>query len=261
MDGKERDGGWEWELHGEYNQIWEIRPVTCVIGLEIPRSIVITRLIGTCTWSIGNWSLTCTRNSPNFQFRTKICPILSHPSLSHPQPYHRLKTWRWVIPLHLPMPWSRVNTEYSIHGVQHTPSIEYPEYSIHRVGHVLSSSNAVYCIISPLTVSHSQPVSHLFADHVVLNSIHSHQYQLTNAYCLSSHRTSLPNYYLQIDPIQILHQSHLIKASKCISNLARSWPPSASPHLLDLSIHVNLQTSTIKASKCISKFAWLWPPS
>jgi len=31
------------------------------------------------------------------------------------------------------MPWSRFNTEYSIHQVQHTPSTAYIEYSMHRV--------------------------------------------------------------------------------------------------------------------------------
>ena len=111
--------------------------------------------------------------------------------------------------------------------------------------------------------SRSYPVSHLSAD-VVLNSLHSHNYKLTDELSLSCHRTSL-----QIDSLQVLLQSRSIIACKCISKLARSWlptasseftrsrPPSASPNSLDY----GLQVSTILASKCISKLARLRPPS
>jgi len=54
-----------------------------------------------------------------------------------------------------------------------------------------------------------------------------------------------------IDRLQVLVQSRLITASKCISTLALSWPPSVSPNSLDY----GLQVRTIKASKCISKLA------
>jgi len=168
------------------------------------------------------------------------------------------------------MPWSRVNTEYSIHRVQHT----------------LSTAYTTYRIIPTLTVSRSQPVSHLLADHVVLNSLHSHYYEWTNKLSLSSRRASLLNRNLQIHSFQVLLQSHLMMASKCISKLtwsrprsacptshdhclqvylqtrtitgskfARSPPPSASPNSLDHSVQVYLQTPSITASKCISKLA------
>jgi len=58
-------------------------------------------------------------------------------------------------------------------------------------------------------------------------------------------------------------------ASKYLSNLARSRPPSASPNSLDHGLQVYLQTHsitacklrTIMASKCISKLARSRPPS
>jgi len=184
------------------------------------------------------------------------------------------------------MPWWRVNTKYSIHQVQHTLSTAYTEYGIHQVQHTLSTASTTWCIIPRSTVSGSQPVSHLAADHVVLNSSHSHNYVLTNKYSLSSRRTSLPNYRLQIDRPQALLQSRSIMASKCISKLAqsqlpseslpspdyglhvrtmmackciyklaRSRPPSASPNSPDHGLQVHLQTRPITASKCISKLA------
>ena len=46
-------------------------------------------------------------------------------------------------------------------------------------------------------------------------------------------------------------------ASKCISKLARSWPPSASLSSLDLSLQVHIQTRSITACK----FAHSLPPT
>jgi len=89
-------------------------------------------------------------------------------------------------------------TEYTIHRVHHTPSAAYPAYSIHRVQHTPSTVYTEYCthrilhhpmIECPLL----PPISHLSADNVVCNSLHSHNYELTNEYSLSSHRASLPN--------------------------------------------------------------------
>jgi len=34
VDKKERDGGWRWERYGGYEWVWEIRSMTCLIGLE-----------------------------------------------------------------------------------------------------------------------------------------------------------------------------------------------------------------------------------
>jgi len=98
-------------------------------------------------------------------------------------------------------------------------------------------------------------------------------------------------YRLQIDRLLVLHHSRSIMACKCISKLARLWspnllyhgvqlhlqtrlitasksiselapsqPPSASPNLLDHGLQVHLQARSIMASKCISKLAQLQPP-
>ena len=76
-----------------------------------------------------------------------------------------------------------------------------------------------------------------------------------------------------IDCLQVLVQSRSITASKCISKLARSPPPSVSstllhyglqmhlPSTLDLGFQVDIQTRSITVSECISKLAPLRPPS
>jgi hypothetical protein len=135
------------------------------------------------------------------------------------------------------------------------------EYSIHKVLHTLSTAYTAYCIILRSTVSRSQTVSHLSANHVVLKSLHSHNYQLTNAQSLSSCRASLPNYRLQIDRLLVLLQSRPIMASKCMCKLVQSRPPSVSLNSQDYGLQVHLQTRSITAFKCISKLVRLRPPS
>jgi len=51
-----------------------------------------------------------------------------------------------------------------------------------------------------------------------------------------------------------------LTASKYTSNLARSWPPSATPHSLDHGLYVYLHTRSITASSWISELALLQPP-
>jgi len=72
-----------------------------------------------------------------------------------------------------------------------------------------------------------------------------------------------------IDRLQVLVQSRSITASKCISNLTWSWPPSSHNHGLQVHISklaqsqppVHLQARSCTVSNCISKLAWLRPPS
>jgi hypothetical protein len=56
-------------------------------------------------------------------------------------------------------------------------------------------------------------------------------------------------------------QTRQIMASKCISKLAQSQPPSVSPNSLDYGLQVDIQTSLITISECISKFTRSQPPS
>jgi hypothetical protein len=61
--------------------------------------------------------------------------------------------------------------------------------------------------------------------------------------------------------LQVHLQTRSIAASQCISKVARSRPPSASPNSLDLALQLHLQTRSIAASKCISKVARSQPSS
>jgi len=164
--------------------------------------------------------------------------------------------------------------------------------SYHRLQHSPSTVYTAYCIIPNTTVCHSQRVLQLFVDHVVLNTLHSQNYESTNEWSLICCHASLPNYRLQIDHHQRLLESSSIRVSQWISKFAQSWPPSASPITLNHCHKVYLQTCSIKASKfatswppgssphshdsglqvhhqpcsvlafnCTSKLTWLWPPS
>jgi len=178
------------------------------------------------------------------------------------------------------------------HNQELTLSTAHTDYSKHWVQHTLSIAYSEYCVIPWSTVACSQPVSLLTANHVVLNSLHSHNYKLTNEWSLSSRRASLPINRLKNDRLELLLHSctimsstcisnptrsqhpsvslksldyglqvHIMSASKCISKLARSRPPSASPNSHDHGLQVHLQTHSKSSSQCISKLAWLQPPN
>jgi len=76
----------------DYERIWEIRGMTCLIGLGWSLLIVITHLIGTRICCIRDHQLTRTRNSRKSQFLMMISPVPFHISLSCPQFYHHLRT-------------------------------------------------------------------------------------------------------------------------------------------------------------------------
>ena len=112
-------------------------------------------------------------------------------------------------------------------------------------------------------------MSHLSADLVVLNSPHSHNYELTNEFSLSSLAQLPPDRLPPNQPSQdrpppdepspntppipnerghLVHlQTCSIQAFKCICNLARSRPPYTSPISLDHSLqaHLNVHTITV----------------
>ena len=78
-------------------------------------------------------------------------------------------------------------------------------------------------------------------------------------------RTSMAAKWISPHPLDHCHQVHLQTRSntfsKCISKLARLWPPSASPNSLHHGLQVYFVTPSIKTFQCISKVAWSWPPS
>jgi len=243
---KQRDVGWRWERYGGNEWICEIRSTTCQSAFGTPPIAVITHQIGICTCHIGDGKLTPTRHSLQSQFLMIVSPIVPHFCLSCHYLYHHLRTPSEVISLFLSIPWSWVNTEYSIY--QSSAS------SLARL-----STGTCQCVIS---------------EHVViLNSLYSSNYELTNEYSVGSRRASLPIHHLDdqsppsTPPILIDHglavylESSAMMASKGISEFTRSWPPSACPNSLDPGLKVHLHIRSITASKCISTLIRSGPPS
>jgi hypothetical protein len=186
--------------------------------------------------------------------------------------------------------------------VQHTPNAAYTECRIHRVQHTPSAAYTKDCLSSlhshdfeltpecgfsfrrtSLPVHRHQPV--LFKSFKgKVTSSHSHGYELTNRGIESQNLARLPStasrskciselarsrpHSASLSSLNLGLQLHLqtrsITASKCISKLARSRrsrPPSASLSSLNLGLQVHLQTRSIMASKCISEFPPSRPPS
>jgi len=124
------------------------------------------------------------------------------------------------------------------------------------------------CIIPWSTVSRSKQVSHLISPLTLLYSIlyiptiTSYPTNLISAPCCNSiliYRVQINN--IQIDLLQILLQSQTNMASKCVTKLARSLRPSASPDSPAVRLQVYLVTRLFTASKCISNLAQSRIPS
>ena len=241
VDKKERDGGCRWEWHGGYEGIWEIRGTTCFIGFRRPRICDITLRIGTCTCHFGDGKFTHTRNSLKSQFLMMISPISSDLSLSCAQLYHHLRTRSWVIPPDLSMPWSWVNTEYSIQQVHH-------HAKIHCLLLPASFSSVGGCCCTQLSSFPQSQVNQWIESQLLL--------------CLPPNQPTPSTPPISLDhSLQVHVQTRSITASMCTSNLARSRPPSASVSSLNLGLQVHLQTHRITSSQCISKLAQSRPHS
>jgi len=99
--------------------------------------------------------------TPNFSYPLVSSILLpSSSSISHscPQLNHHRRTQSEVIPLYLSMTWSWVDTEYSIHRVQHPPKIVCLPF-IHMITcwplNVASASG-----VPPYTIDRHQPALH-----------------------------------------------------------------------------------------------------
>jgi len=154
------------------------------------------------------------------------------------------------------MPWSRVNTKYSIHWVLLTTRSAY----------------TAYCIIPGSTVSGSQLVSSLswwcctqFSTFPQLRVNQSMESQLSSRLPPELPPENGP----PPGPPPISHDhglqvhlpSRLITAYKCLSELTRSQSPSASPNSLHPGLQVHLWVHSISVSKRIFKHTRSWPPS
>jgi len=122
--------------------------------------------------------------------------------------------------LYLSMPWSRVNTEYSIQWVLHTLHTASCQ---HRLSPAPSQS-----VISWQTMLY--PI-------LYIPTIMSEPMDTVSAPIAPPSRTT----------------ALTLTASKYCSNLAWSWPQSVSLNSLDHSLQVYHQTRLITASECISK--------
>jgi len=165
------DGGWRWEQYGPYERIWEIRGTTYRMGYRSPFIGVITCQIRSFICRIGNGKLTCTQDSLKSQFRMMNSHLFSSLSLSS-----------WTLPSYkntkLLHPSQSLHAmSMSEHRVQHTPSTAFTEYCTHCVLHTLSTASSQ----DRLSPAPSQSlISHLLANLVVLNSVYSYNYDLTN---------------------------------------------------------------------------------
>jgi len=219
--------------YGQYEWIWEICSMGCLMGFRRPCIGDVPHGIGCCTCHTANNQWTHTLNYSISKFRMKISSVSSYISLPHPQLYHHLRRWRQVIPHYFSRPQAWVNTKCNAHRVLHTQSTAYTKYFIHRalqisctaysecpicwVLHTPCTAYAEYCIHWVLqypTIDYvlrpgclSSVISHLLANLVVLNTSHSHDSELSDEINLSSHRASLEIYHLQINNLQLLFQS------------------------------------------------------
>jgi len=205
-----------------------------------------------------------------------ICLISSYLSPSGPQLYCHLRTRSQVIPVYLSMPWSRVDTQYSIHQVQHTPCTAYTEYCIHRILHHSKMDSL------PLPASFSALSGPCCTEFSTFPQLQVNQWiesQLPSQIPSdlpppdSLPPDSLPPDWLPPDwppsdqqPPDLLPPSASLSSldlsvSMCISKLAWARPPSAFLSSLDLSLQVFLQTCSITASKPISESTRAQSPS
>jgi len=136
------------------------------------------------------------------------------------------------------MPWSWVDTEYSIHQVLHHSMIN--------------------CLLLPANFTSLGGCARL-----------STFSQLRiNQWIESQPPSRLPPDLLppSTSPILIDHGLQVYlptcspTASKCISEFTRCRPPSVSPNTLDHGLRVNLSLHSIAVLKCISTLAWSRPP-
>jgi len=171
------------------------------------------------------------------------------------------------------MPWSRVHTEYSIHWVLHHPKIDCLPLpaSLSSLGRPCCTQFSTFAKLwghhwihshlpwrlqpelpPPGRPSSSSPP--LWHDHGLEEDVHTRS--ITASKSISE--------LAQLRPPSALHyclQVYLQTGSITASKFARSWPPSASTHSLDHSLHVHVQTCLNTVYECITRLPWVEPPS
>ena len=185
------------------------------------------------------------------------------------------------------MPWSWVDTEYSIHQVQHTlstaytkysihrvqhtPSTAYTEYSIHRVQHTPSAAYTKYSIYlvqhtastaySEYSIHHVQYTPSTASIQDCLSSLHSHDYKLTRECSFSFRRASLHNRPPSASlPWELKCEVTLSHSDVCKST--NWWMESQHPaHHPATGSKCSSNLTRSRPPKCITKLTWSRPPS
>ena len=227
VDEKEGDEGWQWE-QCDYERTWEIRGMTCLIGLGRPCIGVIARRIRTRTCCIGDGKSSRTWDSPSpsfswcfprtlssLSFLSSILPSPKNTKLSHP-----LQSLHAMIK--------------SQHRVQHTPSTAYTKYSIHSVLHTPGTAYTTYCIRRiqhhPKIDCHPLPATLQSLGRPCCAQFSTFAQSRVNQWIESQLPSRLSPELPPPDwpPRIVLLQYHSIMVIKCMCKLVWSRPPSVS---------------------------------
>jgi len=180
------------------------------------------------------------------------------------------------------MQWSWLNTEYSIHQVQHHPKIDSlllpgslplpaciplpggccctqlstcPQLPVNQW--IESQLPSRLPPNRPLPSTHSISLNHSLQEHLQTRSI-------TTSQCISEftqYQSPIASPTTLDHGLKVNLQTRSITASQRIFKLALSRPSCASLLSLNLGLKVHLQTRSITTSECISEFTRSWPPS
>ena len=187
------------------------------------------------------------------------------------------------------MPWSWLNTEYSIHHVQHHPKIDSLQLPANFPLPASSPSLGGCCCTQLSTFPQLQvnqwiesqlplwlPPNQLLPNTPPISLDHSLQvhYQtrsIAASQCISELMITALKCISKLAPLQPpgsrdhglqLHlQTRAITASKCISTPARTWLHSASPNSLHHGLQMHRQTRSIMGSTSICKLTRSQPPN
>jgi len=211
---RKRDEGWRQKWYRRYERIWEIKGSRCLTVFRRPRIGVITLRI-------------CAHTCHIMDSKIKSHLKFSSVPFSHDVVPHQLSSLSFSS-------WTLPSPKYTELGL---PSLSAHAMfmSYHRVQLTLSTASS-QDQLSPNPSWYL--ISNLLADLVVINFLHSQNWQIHNKNSLSSHRVSLPIYHLQIQCIQVVLQSCSIMSSKCSSKLGWSWSQCASPNPFDHGLQV-----------------------
>jgi len=140
-------------------------------------------------------------------FLHPLVPSISFPSLfsislSPPQPYHSYRTHSWVIPLYISLPWSYINTEFSIYWFLDPLKIDGLPFILMITSWLMKVT--LVAAMPSYNINCNQP-GVLESSTLECNSSHSLSCKQTNRGIECYHPAHYLNDRLQIDRLQIDH--------------------------------------------------------